>query len=203
MLAHSHGTTTKNEVYLRNANGTKGPMVYDTGCPEGVPCAFSSFDPEHIANRYFPEWLEINMNEGFIQSGTYVNNTGQTLLYGPNAETAEMLVFGYYYVLDTTGLGTDPGTNFIEEATNTDVLKIRPNPSSGFTNVLIETPESYTNQELRLQIFNATGQLIHNQLIVNVDSVFELSSSLFSEAGVYIISLSGTDHQSVTRLIRL
>jgi hypothetical protein len=160
MLAHSHGTTDYNRVYRRNSNGSKGDMIYDAGCPGGIPCATSQFDPEHVPTRYFDSWLAVNMNEGFIQEATYVNTTGQDLYYGPNALTAEMLVFGYYYILDTTGVVIPNGIPDHVEALD---VEIYPNPSRSsdvvricMTNLDAMTVEHYS-------VFNSTGLAVLNK----------------------------------------
>jgi hypothetical protein len=203
MLAHSHGTTTENAVYLRNANGTKGDMIYDTGCPEGTPCPSPFFDPEHIANRYFNDWLEVDMTKGFIQSGTFVNTTGQTLNYGPNALSAEMLVFGYYYVLDTAGLGVSGIGNSFDESKRKQDLAVYPNPSSSSANLVLDMPQASSNTAFRLELFDGTGRLIHNRLIEKGVTVIELDNSLFNESGIYLISLSNARSRFQTRIVRL
>ncbi|MGE3824272.1 MAG: T9SS type A sorting domain-containing protein [Bacteroidia bacterium] len=139
VMGHSHARTVKNIVYLRNTNGTKGEKIYEAGCYEGIPgCISPYFDAVHVPTRYLDNYLPLNLSSGLIQEASYINNGPDTIFYGPWANESEMMVFGYYYVSDTTALG------IIENHQNT--LSVYPNPFSG--NFYIECSEKMKSVEL-------------------------------------------------------
>ncbi|MCG3164719.1 MAG: hypothetical protein POELPBGB_00478 [Bacteroidia bacterium] len=132
IMGHSHARTVKNNVYLRNPNGTKGEKIYEAGCNEGVPgCINPIFDAVHVPTRYLDNYLPLNVSTGLIQEASYINNGPDTIFYGPWANQSEMMVFGYYYISDTSTLSiSENGKN---------KLSVYPIPFSD--NLFIESKE--------------------------------------------------------------
>lgn len=139
IMGHSHARTVKNNVYLRNPNGTKGEKIYEAGCTDGIPgCINPLFDAVHVPTRYLDNYLPLNVNNGLIQEASYINNGPDTIFYGPWANQSEMMVFGYYYVSDTSALAISE----IEETK----ISVYPNPFSN--NLFIESKERIEAIEL-------------------------------------------------------
>src|SRR5690606_8746505 len=63
MAGHTHKYGRSYKVYLRNANGTKGQLIYDGACPEGIPgCQVPYFNYQHIPFSIFNPLQPIQMS---------------------------------------------------------------------------------------------------------------------------------------------
>ena len=127
LMGHTHKYGTDYKVYKRLANGTRGAMLYDGQCSEGVPNCFNPyFDYQHIPLRYFMPFETINMNTGFIHDATYLN-TGTSAVGWGETSNDEMMVVIAMYLTSTTGV--IQGTGSITPIHLGDI-KIAPNPAS-------------------------------------------------------------------------
>lgn len=146
VMGHTHKYGTSYKVFRRNANGTRGPIIYDAACFQGVPgCQSPFFDYQHIPMRYFNTVTSLNMNTGFIHEATY-NNTGNAPVQWGATSADEMMVVVAMFLNDTTGLNIqlDPGNPVgLDEAAPTNPLsdtRVSPNPTGDFA--LLEFPVS-------------------------------------------------------------
>lgn len=104
MGGHTHKYGTDFKVYHRNFNGSKGDLIYDGSCPEGIPgCVSPFFDYQHIPFRVFDPLYPVKLTSGLIQEATYVNDGDKTVRWGPTSDDEMMLVI-VMFTEDTAGV---------------------------------------------------------------------------------------------------
>jgi hypothetical protein len=146
VMGHTHKYGTGYKVFRRNANGSRGQIIYDAACFQGVPgCQSPFYDYQHIPMRYFNTVTPLNMNNGFIHEATYANTGNTAVTFGTTSDD-EMMVVVAMYLQDTTGLNVllDPGNPVgVEEVAADNPLsetRISPNPAGDFA--LLDFPMS-------------------------------------------------------------
>lgn len=161
---HTHRYGQDYKIWKRNTNGTKGEMIYDGECPNGIPaCNVPYFDYQHIPNRIFDELLPINFSKGVIHEATYVNDGPNSVSWGPTSED-EMMLFAMMFVADTTGLGGNVATTTHDYTDISNELIVAPNPFGETTKVTL--PSDFGIAHFRL--FDALGREV--QQISNISS---------------------------------
>lgn len=106
LTPHTHAYGVDYDIFLRNADGSKGEQVYegfynyDLGFDQGF------FDYSHATYRTFEDPLQIKMSEGLIFEATYNNPGEETVSFGQT--TDDEMFIGYY-------LYTEADTTEIEE----------------------------------------------------------------------------------------
>jgi hypothetical protein len=179
MAGHTHKYGTSYKVHLRNANGSKGELIYDGACAEGIPgCASPYFDYQHIPFRVFKPLQPINMRNGFIHEATYMNDGPNPVRWGPTSDDEMMLVV-LSFVTDTAGIVTS--MEMLPHAS--DKLKIWPNPANG--NVQIQMP--YLFDQIEITLWDQYGRMVFQTIGYGSGNHFsiELPSNL---EGVYFIA---------------
>ena len=154
VLGHTHRYGVDYKVYELDQNGTRGALLYDAQCADGIPGCFSPyFDYQHIPTRFFDHLLPIRLDRGIVHTAAWVNNGSQTVRWGPTSQD-EMMVLGVFYVSDTTGLhvttsrqdGVIPG------------LMVYPNPAKDHVTFQIPVDEPGI-----LRIYDLQGRIIHQK----------------------------------------
>jgi hypothetical protein len=133
------------------------------------------------------------MEDGLFQRGTYVNNYDYDLPYGPFAETAEMLVMGYYYVLDTEGI-----TVSIEDKESIDTPIVYPNPSYYGDVRLSNLSRKYEKATLT----DALGKTVATYNLNGIESM-SIDAESINGKGVYLLKLKASSGTQTLKLIRL
>lgn len=156
MMGHTHQWGTAYDVYLRNANGTKGEHVYDGACPKGIPgCATPFFDYQHIPMRFYDPIKPITFNNlsGIIHEASYVNTGSAPVTWGSTSDD-EMMVLVFMGMSDTAGVVTD----VVEVGKNPlDDIKVFPNPATN--QAFIVMPEGI--QEVSVTLYDMLGKTIN------------------------------------------
>jgi hypothetical protein len=163
MAGHTHKYGRSSKVYLRNANGTKGQLIYDGACPEGIPgCPVPYFNYQHIPFTIFNPLQPINMSRGFIHEATYNNDGPGTVRWGPTSDDEMMLVV-MSYVQDTAGIITPLTMTPLESS----AITISPNPAQ--KNILVEWSASF--KDPIIQLTDLTGKkVLHIQSLASSTS---------------------------------
>lgn len=197
IIGHVHEYALDYDVYRRNPDGSIGEQLSDASCVQAVPgCSFPYFDPWHIPTRYFEEFEPIRMDHGFYHTATYVNHTDYPITWGPSAFQQEMMVFGYYYVTDTTGV-TIAETEIVTDAGNDNAdtkrrITIAPNP---FHDVLTISSTGINSKMRKIELFNVLGDKIKS--FDSSSHQFTISKRELGSAGVYLLRIiydDGTTH---------
>ena len=153
LMGHTHKYGTGYKMWKRNANGTKGDLLYDAGCPAGTPgCQTPIYDYQHIPMRYFPTFTPVDVNPGIVHQATWKNTGTTTLRFGPTSDD-EMMVMIAMYVVDTTGLTASRELKEIEE------VRIFPNPMTDRATVLL--PPSVLSAKFTL--FDVLGRIVRQE----------------------------------------
>jgi Secretion system C-terminal sorting domain len=122
VAGHTHKYGKDYKVYLKNTDGSKGDMLYDGACPNGVPaCTSPTFDYQHIPIRYFTPLRKTDIKQGIIHEAAWLNNGDKTVAFGPTSDD-EMMVMVLMFTL--APLATP--TNEIKELEGVSVF---PNPA--------------------------------------------------------------------------
>jgi hypothetical protein len=178
MAGHTHKYGRSSKVYLRNANGTKGQLIYDGSCPEGIPgCEVPYFNYQHIPFSIFKPLQAINMSRGFIHEATYMNDGPETVRWGPTSDDEMMLVV-LSYVQDTSGITTP----LIMTPMETSAITISPNPAQ--KEILVEWPSSF--KDPIIQLTDLTGKIVLNTKALQGSSGSQLELPPLPE-GIYIL----------------
>lgn len=132
LWAHTHATGVDYDVYLRNANGTKGQQIYEGFYDPTYTFPTGSFDWAHPPLRHFDPLLQVNMSNGLIQEAVYVNNTTDTIRWGLTTED-EMMLISVQYTEAPLPVDTG-GTIGIEEGA-LGYFNASPNPFADYITV--------------------------------------------------------------------
>ena len=152
---HTHRYGTGYKIWRRTPAGEKGELLYDGSCPQGEPdCISPFFDYQHIPPRIFDPLIHIDLNDGLIHEATYLNDGPSPVWWGPTSQD-EMMLFGMYYITDTTGLSS-PTSTF--EAEPLEAVAVYPNPNDGQFNVMVPP----TLKEVDFQLFDMLGKELHS-----------------------------------------
>lgn len=196
LMGHTHQWGTDYKMYLRNADGTKGEMIYDAACSlDGVPgCVAPFFDYQHIPIRYFDNLYPLDMNPGFIHSASYVNNGPNNVWFGPTSDD-EMMVMVMMYTSDTTGLNLSTSLEEIKDLKQE--VQVFPNPMHDEATVLVAEEMGV----VRFSLFNATGQEVRR--LENIaDKSFTFQKGNLPK-GIYFLRVEDQDGRYATGKISI
>lgn len=184
VTTHTHQYGSDYDVYLRNANGTKGTHIFDASCgaTDGVPgCGTEIYDYQHPPIRKWDSFLPVMGNEGFIHEASYINDGPSPVQFGLTSDD-EMMVLGLFYLEDTTGLGAFGDTTFTaldEPAMNQ--IRVFPVPA---TDYVIFKMSNGLEAQTSLEVFDMVGRRVHLESIAPFQSEVVLNRNGLSE-GVY------------------
>jgi hypothetical protein len=184
VMGHTHKYGTGYKVFRRLANGTKGEILYDAACSNGIPgCSAPSFDYRHIPMRYYEPFLPIALNPGFIHQASWRNYGTTAVNFGPTSND-EMMVLIVMYLTDTTGLPTAA----VDLPLTDKEVTIAPNPMSDKTTLTWHTA---TIGRCRLRLFDLNGREVQSvQSFLGGESIDIQRNTLVG--GVYIYQLEDT-----------
>lgn len=153
LMGHTHKYGTGYKMWKRTTGGTRGELIYDAGCPAGIPgCQTPIYDYQHIPMRYFPNFTPVDVNPGILHEASWKNTGLTTLRFGPTSED-EMMVMIAMYVLDTTGLTSSRELKEIED------VRMFPNPMTDRATVLL--PPSVLS--VKFTLFDVLGRIVRQE----------------------------------------
>ncbi len=176
LMGHTHKYGTGYKIFKRLPNNTKGELMYDASCPNGIPaCASPFFDYQHIPMRYFQPLAPVDLSTGFIHQATWKNSGDKTLTFGPTSDD-EMMVMIALYTTDTLGLTS---TNDIHHL---DGVMIYPNPVQD--KIELKLPPSVSRAKITL--FDLLGKtVLHKEQDIVGQSAAIMRGD--TKAGLYLI----------------
>lgn len=198
IIGHVHEHCTDYDIYRRNPDGSIGDQLSDVSCIEAIPgCTFPSFDPWHIPTRYFEAFEPVRMDYGFYHHGSYVNNTNEPITWGPSAFGQEMMVFGYYYVTDTTGVTIADITVNTSEEVDDESFSVYPNP---FNNeISINISANLRTENGTIEVYSSLGMVVYSNHLNTFSGI--IKNTDLTGSGVYLMRLSFGDKQVITKRI--
>ena len=156
MTGHTHKYGTGYKIWQSNTAGTKGTLLYDAGCPVGVPgCQTPIFDYQHIPMRYYAPFVPFNSNPAVIHQATWKNNGATPVIFGATSSD-EMMVMIAMYVTDTTGLS---GTTALTDAKEIEDVQVAPNPMNDRTTFFL--PPSVSR--VKFTLFDVLGRIVQQK----------------------------------------
>jgi hypothetical protein len=180
VMGHTHKYGTGYKIWKRNTDGTKGEIMYDAGCPAGVPgCQTPIFDYQHIPMRYFPSFTPVDVNPGIIHQATWKNTGPTPLIFGPTSAD-EMMVMITMFVTDTTGL---TGVTAIRDVKEMEDIQVFPNPMTDRTTFVL--PPSVSS--VKFTLFDVLGRIIQQKESIKAPQFDLLRGDL--KAGLYLYRL--------------
>jgi Secretion system C-terminal sorting domain len=156
MTGHTHKYGTGYKIWQRKTDGTKGTLLYDAGCPAGVPdCQTPTYDYQHIPMRYYAPFVPFNSNPAVIHQATWKNNGPNPVLFGATSDD-EMMVMIAMYVTDTTGLS---GVTAVNDFKEIEGVQVAPNPMNDRTTFLL--PASVSS--VKFTLFDVLGRIVQQK----------------------------------------
>ena len=89
---HTHARGTDFDIYRRQPNGTRGVQLYEGFYNQDYTFNQGFYDWQHPPVRSFDPLYELPIMEGLIFEAEYVNNTPDTLRWGPTTQDEMMLI---------------------------------------------------------------------------------------------------------------
>jgi hypothetical protein len=147
--SHTHALGTDYDMFLRNADGTKGNQFYEGFYNENYTYNQGYYDYTHPAVETFNPLMEVNMDKGLIFEATWVNNGPDTMGFGLTTKE-EMFVTYYQY--------TNELPTAVKE-TDRDALSLSVVPNPGKDNFRL----SYSLKSpglTKIELYNAMGEKV-------------------------------------------
>lgn len=188
--AHTHKYGVGYKIWTMDENQEKKDIIYDGSCPGGVPgCPAPFFDYQHIPIREWEDLLPLNLENGVIHEAKYINDGPESVRWGPTSDD-EMMLFGIFYVTDTTGLNLNLTTSTKEIDPVFEGVKVFPNPMQEQATILLPADLGKVN----MQLFDMLGKEVRQQSS-NGNAYIRLEKGLLAK-GMYLFTL--TDEQGRT-----
>lgn len=200
LASHTHSRGTDFNIYYRNTDGTRGPMVYEgkfnyrTGTPNGF------YDWEHPATRF---WGDLNtalfdtnaagqkLYNGFIYEAEYTNNDNQAYGFGFTTND-EMMIYYVQYVEGYFKTVPEDTTSINDLSIGDNKVSLYPNPSSGFTNINYNIATNSAG--VNIEVFNLMGQrvmhIVNNEEQPAGDYNVGFNANELGASGIYIVKVS-------------
>lgn len=203
LTSHTHSRGTDFNIYLKNTDGSKGPIVFDGTYNYADGFDAGSYDWEHPPTRFWDELntelFDTNANgqrlyNGFIYEAEYTNNTSNRYGFGFTTNDEMMIYYvqyvdGYYKTTAPVDTSDTTGIINIAQSVNDNNIELYPNPSNGLTNV------SYTLGEasnVKIEIYDLLGKEVsvltnnENQPAGDYNVSFNVKT-LTGSSGIYIV----------------
>jgi hypothetical protein len=178
LMGHTHKYGTGYKIFKRLPDKSKGELLYDASCPNGLPgCASPYFDYKHIPMRFFQPLTPVDLSLGFIHQATWKNTGDKTLTFGVTSDD-EMMVMVMLYTNDTTGLSVPT-----QEIRELEGVQIFPNPMKD--KLTIKLPVDIKNAAITF--YDLTGKIVRRRENLDTHITEILRGDLGSGLYVYRI----------------
>lgn len=186
LTSHTHQYGTDFNLYNSDPQGNPGAMVFDAGCPGGVPgCQTENYDYQHPPTRYYEPFLQTTLNRGLVAEAKYKNNGPSSVTWGETSND-EMMVTLVFFLFDTTGVDLTTG---IRRPLNQASVEVYPNPASDFMMLdLAELSES----SIEGQIIGMDGR-VHKYFNIEPGNIQYRLERENIQPGNYILQLFTDD----------
>ncbi len=195
LLPHTHLYGVDYDIFLRNADGSKGEQVYEGFYNYDLDFDQGFYDYSHATNRTFTDHpLWVKMSEGLILEATY-NNPGPDQV-GFGLTTDDEMFVGYYMYTQPTD-GEVPVALDIEEL-DLSSIQVYPNPAKEV--LFIDTPQELGNYQV--SVFNLSGQLMMHHRIKNTQNTNKINIENLPLGSYFIQIQNGEQIISNTKFLK-
>jgi hypothetical protein len=190
VTSHTHQWGSDYDVYLRNADGSRGAHIFDASCEstDGIPgCLDQIYDYQHPPIRYWDNFLPIVEGEGVIHEASYINNGPYPVSFGLTNDD-EMMVLIYFYLEDTAGLNLDSvGTiSSIDPIANEQAFNLQPNPADQATWLFME---ELPTESFDVTVYDLFGKEMKRLVFPSGNNSLRIDRG-YLPGGIYLIRAS-------------
>ncbi|MES2620496.1 MAG: T9SS type A sorting domain-containing protein [Bacteroidota bacterium] len=193
--SHTHKLGKDFDIYMRNADGTKGVQIYEGFYNQDYTFDQGFFDWQHPAARVFDPMLEVDMDNGLIHEAKFYNNGPDTVRFGFTTAD-EMFITYFQYTTQlpgSLGMGND---NDVDLKT----VNVFPNPFNDKFTLFYTVKNSGL---VTVDLFDLYGKKLQSiinkhQLAGTYEYTFDSKANL--PRGVYLVGFS-TNGTSVTKKV--
>jgi len=162
MGSHTHEKGVDFDVWLRNADGSKGEHLLDAAKFRGLPeCNDVVYDYAHPPAREFSPFLPIDMSEGIIHRAKWVNNSDQSTFFG-TLSTDEMMITTLSYTLGVEGITPGNATVCVDPEPPVGI-----NDNFGAEQQMLVYPNPF-NQQATVQLNESLKQGIYQIQVLDI-----------------------------------
>ena len=197
LKSHTHKYGTDYDVYLRNADGTKGQQVYEGFIDEESGINIGYYNWSHPPTIYNDPLVSFPAKFGLIQEAKFRNCCTQPIVtFGLTTEDEMML----YYMQYTTDVAT--GTE--EDTKNIPMFDAYPNPFNDATNLRFHLDKSST---VSIEVFDNLGRKVFSQNMghrpqgLNTITLDAATANMVN--GNYLIRLTAGDKVSSKQIMKI
>jgi len=189
LQGHTHQLGVDYDMFLRNADGTKGEQIYEGYNDFDHEFNQGFFDYEHPPVLKFEPMLNIDMNKGLIYEATYNNSGDKPVGFGLTTEDEMFMT----YLLYTEATEVQQPVSIDEPADLSKEITIDayPNPFKDQTVIQYTLHET---TEIELSLFNVTGQKVHqlqSGILHPNDYRLDLNKDEYNlKTGMYLLKLT-------------
>ena len=203
MGAHTHQYGTDFDVYLRNADGSRGEQVYEGFYNFDYSFDQGYYDYAEPPSIIFDQLLSIKAKDGLILEATYNNTTEDFVTFGLTTKDEMFGVFLQYLVGDVSEIeGESVGVTVNDVLAESAQLQVYPNPVQTVSqiNYQLETAE-----EVALAIYDIKGQkvaqLVNEKQAAGLHQQKINVEELQLQAGTYFITLMINGQSTTKRIV--
>jgi hypothetical protein len=197
LYSHTHKYGTAYNMYLRNADGSKGTQIYDGNYnfDYSFNQGYYEWGPEASERTIYP-FLNVDPRKGYVHEATFKNTAGPDPVGWGLTSKDEMMVMIMQYTYGAP-LGIQESTESIAG------LESWPNPFRDETQITYRLKRS---GEVRLEVYNLLGEKVCS-LADGMQDAGTHSFVLKAPAnnmppGVYLLKITTANHGETRRLIR-
>jgi len=180
--SHAHQWGTDFDIYLRDANGSRGEQIYEGFFNEQYTFNQGFYDWQHPPIRYYTPMQKAT--NGLIYEARW--NVGVPFVtFGLTADD-EMMLFTYLYTKEEV---PSTPTAIVENVVSDNSLVVSPNPFSTSTRLAydVSAPSNVT-----IEVYDVLGKLVATLVDKDLQTgnySNELSSDVVNDSGVYFVTM--------------
>lgn len=194
MMAHTHQLGKEYNVWLRNANGSKGELIYNGHYNADYTFNQGYYDWAHPPFRTFDPLQEVDFANGLIHEAVFNNPGPDTVGFGLRT-TDEMYVTYIQYTNEPVTIGVK------EEHNPFNYFNVYPNPSRDVVNLSFNSDKA---EQGFIRLFDNLGREVYSKQvsITSGKQKMQLSQSALNlGAGFYTLSVSTAAGVKIAKII--
>ncbi len=194
MSSHAHQWGTDFDIYMKNANGTRGSQIYEGFFNENYTFNQGYYDWEHPPIRYYNPMPKVSHG---LEYETKYNVGVPFVTFGLTADD-EMMLFTYLYTKEEV---PQTPTAIAGVSSNNIQMSVSPNPLSYSSQLAFSVDE---NSEIAIEVFDMLGKKVSERpegTMQKGNHRIDLDAAAFGGSGVYFITLRVNGAVAATRKV--